>query len=35
MNIKLNKRGWNVVTALGTLGLLGVIVLSGWMEAAL
>ncbi len=33
--LKLTNRGWAVVTTLGTIAFAGVIVLSGWLEAAL
>lgn len=33
--LKLTNRGWNVVTVLGVVAFIGVIILAGWMEAAL
>ena len=33
--LKLTNRGWAVVTTLGTIGFVGIIVMSGWLEAAL
>ena len=34
-NFKLTERGWRVVTVFGTVAFIGIIVLAGWMEAAL
>ena len=33
--LKLTNRGWNVVTVLGVVAFICVMILAGWMEAAL
>ena len=34
-NFKLTERGWKVIGIFGTVTFVGLIVLAGWMEAAL